>query len=83
MPNHPTLMLAQGIIADQGDSITVELVKPDSLPPLVRIAWPEKGTLVTPAKFAETAAAAMRILGNALVEVARMKGRRYRKGQHE
>ena len=39
------------------------------MPPAVRITWPPKPTVVQPARFAEVAAMAIRLLANASTEL--------------
>jgi hypothetical protein len=75
-----TRVLASGQITTT-DSITVELIQHDGPsaarePDLVTITWPKRPTLTSPARFAEVAAAAMRILANANVELAALKARK-------
>ena len=55
------------------DTITVELVQPDSEPARITISWPPHTTITTPAKYTEAAAAAMRLLASASTELSRIK----------
>jgi hypothetical protein len=55
------------------DRIDVELIEPPDTPPIVAINWPAKPTVCTPAKYAEVAAAAMKVLSNAVVELAAIR----------
>jgi hypothetical protein len=55
------------------DRLVVELIEPPDTPPIVAINWPAKRTVCTPAKCAEVAAAAMRLLANASTALARIK----------
>jgi hypothetical protein len=50
LPNPPTTPLASGAV--NGDTITVQLVEPDSKPPMVRITWP--GSFDRPRTFEPT-----------------------------
>jgi hypothetical protein len=70
--NHPTIVLASGQF-HLSDSITIELVQPDGEPGRIRITWPSHTTITTPAKYAEAAAAAMRLLASASTELSRIK----------
>jgi hypothetical protein len=80
--------LAHGTV-HTSDNITVELVTPDSWPnkridpsaateesPRIRIIWPAHSTICTPAKLDQAAANAMKVLSNAVVELAAIKVRR-------
>ena len=69
---HPTTVLAHGPI-NLSDSITVELVQPANEPARIRITWPAHATIATSAKYAEVAAAAMRVLANGVTELSRLK----------
>jgi hypothetical protein len=53
--------------------ITVELIEPVGGHAEVRVIWPSQATVTTPARYAEVAATAMRILVNASTEIARIK----------
>jgi hypothetical protein len=87
-----SITLASGAI-NLSDEISVELIAPPGWPyePLdpaaateeparVVISWPNHGdSVTTPAKFAEVASAAMKILAAATVELSRIKaGKRLR-----
>jgi hypothetical protein len=56
-----------------GDRLVVELIEPDQLPAVIRIKWPEQPTIIPPAQFDAGVAAAMRILSNAVVELAALR----------
>lgn len=74
-PSSPnsTTPLASGTVYDQ-DQLTIELVEPDhDLPPAIVIRWPAKPTTTAPASFDKAVAAAMRILSNAVVELAAIR----------
>jgi hypothetical protein len=64
--------LASGKITN-ADTLIVELVEPDGLPPVIRFKWPEKFTVCPPAQLNATVAAAMRILSNSVVELAALR----------
>jgi hypothetical protein len=61
------LSLASGHITPDA-KIDVELVDPEM--PMVLIHWPEKPTRVSPKRYDEIAARAMRLLANASTELA-------------
>ena len=69
--------LASGQI-NTTDQITVILVRPEGIPPSVIIHWPEQSTVSAPRKFAEVAAAAMKILALASTELTRIRAQRKR-----
>ena len=68
----PTV-LASGPITRSGDTVTVELHQPDSMPAVVRIVWPTAPTITTPARYNEVASTAMRLLAEASTMLARIK----------
>jgi hypothetical protein len=71
-PNHPSTVLAHGQF-NLSDTITVELVQPANEPPRILIVWPPYRSVTTAAKYAEVAAAAMRVLANGVTELSRLK----------
>ncbi len=64
--------LASGALTRSGDTITVELIQPDSMPAVVRIVWPAKPsvTAATPKALAALASAMVRTLAEAQTELA-------------
>ena len=56
-----TTQLAQCKISN-ADRLTIELVEPPGMPPVIRLRWPDKPSVCTPDAYANTAAAAMQIL---------------------
>jgi hypothetical protein len=78
MKNHPTTPLASGTINASGDTIEVVLVQPADMPAVIRIIWPLQPTVADPRRYAEVAAAAIRLLANASTELARRKATRRR-----
>jgi hypothetical protein len=58
------------------DHLTVEVVELTGKPPIVAITWPSKPTVSTPAQFDQVAAAAMRLLPAAVIELAALRRRR-------
>jgi hypothetical protein len=67
-----TTQLAHGKITN-ADTLTVELIQPPDMPPIIRIRWPDNASLCPPAQFDAAVAAAMRILSNAVVELAAIR----------
>ena len=51
------------------DTITIELIQPDSMPAVVRIVWPTAPTITTPVRDLEVAAAAMPLLAESVRDV--------------
>jgi hypothetical protein len=76
LPNHPTTVLASGSITPNGDVIEVALIQPDSMPPVVRIVWPLKATVVHPRRFPDTAAMIARLFAEAATTLASIKANR-------
>jgi hypothetical protein len=77
--------LAHGQI-HMSDELRVELMTPDGRPsqrtspgaaaeepPRIRIIWPGRTTITTPAKFDQAVANAMKVLSNAVVELAALR----------
>jgi hypothetical protein len=60
-------------ISRSGDLVTVELIRPDSVPAAVRIVWPTAPTITTPARYNEVASTAMRLLAEASTTLAGIK----------
>jgi hypothetical protein len=55
------------------DMITVESIKPDTNPAVIRIVWPIAPTITAPARYTEVASTAMRLLAEASTALARIK----------
>jgi hypothetical protein len=67
-----TSQLAHGKITN-ADALTIELVEPPGMPPVIRLRWPEKPSITTPDAYASVAAAAMQILAAAVVRLAQIR----------
>ena len=67
-----TTQLAHGKITN-ADTLTVQLVEPPDMPPVIRLRWPEKPLITTPDAYANVAAGIMQILAAAVVELAALK----------
>jgi hypothetical protein len=66
-------ILAAGQITPN-DQLTIELIEPiNDLPPAILLRWPVKPTATTPVGLDATVAATMRILANAVIELAALK----------
>jgi hypothetical protein len=57
------------------DIVTVELIQPDDMPPIVRIGWPLKPTIVDPQRFPDAAAMLTRLFATAAIELASIKAK--------
>jgi hypothetical protein len=67
-----TTDLARGAL-NGADRLTIELVEPPDLPPIVAINWPAKPTMCTPAQRDAVVAATMKILAASVIELAALK----------
>jgi hypothetical protein len=76
-PNVQITELASAVI-NGADSITVELIQPDSMPAAVRIVWPTAPTITTPARYNEVASTTMRLLAEASTALARLRASKRR-----
>ena len=57
-----------------GQTLTIELVEPgNDLPNAVVVKWPVKPTISSPAAFDKLVADTMRVLSNAVVELAAIR----------
>ena len=74
-PSSP-VVLASGALTRSGDTISIELHQPGSMPAVVRIVWPTAPTVTTPARYNEVASTAMRLLAEASTTLARIKASR-------
>jgi hypothetical protein len=60
-----------------GQTLTIELVEPgNDLPNAVVIRWPVKPTIASPDAFDKVVADTMRLLSNAVVELAALRVRK-------
>jgi hypothetical protein len=73
LPNHPTTTpLSSGSF--NGQTLKIELVEPgNDLPNAVVVRWPAKPTITSPATFYKVVADAMKVLSNAVVELAALR----------
>jgi len=72
VPVTQSTILSSGPISG-ADTLTIEVIQPDSMPAVVRIIWPTAGT---PAHYLEVASAAMRLLAEASTTLARIRASR-------
>jgi hypothetical protein len=57
-----------------GQTLKIELVEPgNDLPNAVAIRWPQKPTITSPAAFDKAVADTMKVLSNAVVELAAIR----------
>ena len=71
MPSHP-ITLATGPV-NGADTLTIELIRPDSMPAMVRIVWPFRADDHHTSPYVEVARTAMRLLAEASTTLARIK----------
>jgi hypothetical protein len=55
------------------DTIAIELVEPNGLPPKVKISWPAAPTIVDPKRFPDVAAAIAQLFARAHIVLASLK----------
>jgi hypothetical protein len=55
------------------DHLSVDLIEPDSMPPMVRITWPTGQTVVDPKRFPDVAAAIAQLFARAHIVLAALK----------
>jgi hypothetical protein len=60
-------------ITRSGETISIELHQPYSMPAAVRVVWPTAATITTPARYNEVASAAMQLLAEPPTMLARFK----------
>ena len=72
--NHPITPLASAQVGH--DTISVELLEPNAMPPMVRIVWPDVPTIVNPKQFPDTAATVARLFAEAATTLASIKANR-------
>ena len=74
-PSDQSTILSSGPI-NGADTLTIEVIQPDSIPALVRIVWPTAATISAPAHYLQVASAAMRLLAEASTTLARIRSSR-------
>jgi hypothetical protein len=67
-----TTPLASGTI-NGNDQLKIGLREPDDLPPAILIRWPTQPTVTTPTAYDAVAANVMRLLANAVIELAALR----------
>ena len=71
-----TTLAESQITTSPHDVVSVELVQPDDMPPMVLIHWPLDGpTVVDPKRFGDAARELVRLFSEAHVELARLRAR--------
>lgn len=59
------------------DTISIELLEPNAMPPMVRIVWPPQPTVIDPKRFPDTAAAIAQLFARGHIVLAAIRaGRR-------
>ena len=74
MSNHSITPLASSQV--NHDSISIELLEPNAMPPMVRIVWPPQPTVVDPKRFPDAAAAVARLFARAHIVLAAIRAER-------
>ncbi len=64
--------LAHGKITN-ADELIIELLEPPDRPAAIRITWPTKASVTTPAQFDSVVATTMRLLSAAVIELAALR----------
>jgi len=72
--NHPITPLASARI--NHDSISIELLEPNAMPPMVRVVWPLQASLIDPKAFPDAAAAVAQLFARAHIVLASLAGAR-------
>jgi hypothetical protein len=70
--------LAEGQITPSGDRIAIHLVAPADLPASIQIRWPAAPTVCNPGRFTDVAAAAMKVLADAVTRHNQIKAGKLR-----
>ena len=58
------------------DTITIELLEPNAMPPMVRIVWPLQASLLDPKAFPDAAAAVAQLFARAHIVLAAIRAER-------
>jgi hypothetical protein len=58
------------------DTISIELLEPDSMPPMVRIVWPLQASLIDPRAFPDCAAQVAQLFARAHIVLAAIRAER-------
>jgi hypothetical protein len=69
--NHPITPLASAQV--NHDTISIELIEPSAMPPMVRIVWPASPSIIDPKRFPDTAAAIAQLFARAHIVLAGLK----------
>jgi hypothetical protein len=72
--NHPITPLASSQI--NHDSISIELIEPNAMPPMVRVVWPLQASLIDPRAFPDVAAAIAQLFARAHIVLAAIRAER-------
>jgi hypothetical protein len=72
--HHPITPLASAQI--NHDQLSIELVEPDGMPPMVKITWPPQPTIIDPKRFPDAAAAIVQLFARAHIVLAAIRAER-------
>jgi hypothetical protein len=71
-----TMLAVRQVTQSRHNTIIVELVAHDDMPPMVRIAWPLQPTVTDPRRFPEVAAQLAKLFAEAATAMAQIRARR-------
>jgi hypothetical protein len=74
LSQHPITPLASTEV--NHDQLTVELVEPNGMPPMVKITWPPQPTIIDPKRFPDGAAAIAQLFARAHIVLAAIRAER-------
>jgi hypothetical protein len=72
--NHPITPLASAQI--NHDTISIELLEPNAMPPMVRIVWPLQASLIDPKAFPDIAGQVATLFARAHIVLAAIRAER-------
>lgn len=73
-PSSPITPLASGNV--NHDTISIELLEPNAMPPMVRVVWPLQASLIDPKAFPDAAAAIAQLFARAHIVLAAIRAER-------
>jgi hypothetical protein len=74
--NHPITPLASSKV--NHDTISIELLEPNAMPPMVRIVWPLQASLIDPRAFPDAASAVALLFARGHVVLASIQADKHR-----
>ena len=58
------------------DTVSIELLEPNAMPPMVRVVWPLQASLIDPKAFPDTAGAIATLFARAHIVLAAIRAER-------